>query len=814
MSDKNTSFVEDYSFSADNRLPIINPITIKIILIAVAGFLVGGARIFDAIAPFGVAFVSTVPIIYLLPCIIGTVLSTMLFINSSQVGFIVLSILFAGGLRVILQKLTSKALSFTLCALISVTAMTFGVFIKALVDFTNGFDFILLGMQIVLTGCFAYFFAIAFDALLNHKISRFLSHVQLTSIGVLTIVLICGASSFHLVNLNIGVILGVILIYVITSRFYLYGASLVSIVVSIALNLYSPTMLGFTAMLIISSFVSGLFSVSGKFLQIAAFLVITSSAYLFLGSTINLTPRIIDIFFATCVYIILPKEIFSFLDDEDTLEAEEISTELECPTTIEDINTIINIETKDVCEKLIFASDTMQDLQDNLTTISEKFLNIEYNNITSIPEAVSNVVCKNCSRNLSCWGKNYDTTIDNFSPIITRLKATGNIDEVSMPDYFLAKCCKLTRFIESINDNYNAFLIRQNVKRQVCESRAMVFEQFSSISNLLCEISKDLDSITGYDESIAKNAMTAYCELEEKPIKLSCLIDKLDRRTIEIYTDKIIQNDPEKIGKTISFITGVNYDIPEVTIVNEKTKITLCEKPKYVLDYGVEQSCFKDNTLSGDTIESFNNSKGQAFFLLSDGMGKGSRAAIDSVMTCSIMTKLLKAGFGVESSIKLLNSSLVVKSTDESLSTIDLAKIDLYTGELEIVKAGATVSYIYSEGEVTIVETESLPIGILQKPEYDSYTTTLKAGDICLLVTDGVTNSDAKGIIKDTSDEGEHGEQDKTENSWVVDSLKTLAIQKVTGEIIADTICSQAKTKAEHHQDDITVVAVRIWDNI
>ncbi len=815
-----------------DEITITNKIEIfKSISVAISGFLLGGAQIFGTIAPFGVAFVASIPMHYLVPCVIGTILSSILFVNSSQVGYIILSILLAGGVRVIFDK---KELLFDdlddtdnlddnyyhhksfsigkpiLYTLISISAMIVGLFINLMFNVTNNINFVLLTIQVILAGCFAYFFAIAIDALLYNKISKILSSIQIISIGILTIVLICGGTSFYISELNIGVILGVILVYVITNRFNIFGASVMSIVVSIALNLSSPSMLSFTAILIISSFISGIFAIQGKFLQIASFLAMTSFSYLFLGASINLTPRIIDIFFATSIYILLPNKLFQFLDNIEDLvdirvydttiqEVESIKNEQEI--IYKDVqNYISNITSgvqKDIYEKLSFASETMLELKENLNTISEKFLNIEYNSATSIPDSVSNAVCKKCSRNLSCWGKYYDDTMDNFNTIVTTLKTTGNIDEITVPDYFLAKCCKLTRFIESVNDNYSSFMIKQNVKRQVCESRAMVFEQFSSISDLLSEIGDELDNIEGYDEQIAYRASSVFCDLEEKPITVSCIIDKNDRKIIEIYTDKILQTTPEILCKAISLATGFEFDIPEIIILNSKTKLSFNEKTKFNIDYSIHQSCFKDNSLCGDTLETFTNYKGQVFFILSDGMGKGNRAAIDSVMTCSIITKLIKAGFGVESSIKLINSSLVVKSTDESLATVDLAMIDLYSGKLQILKAGATVSYIYSKGEVVKVTTNSLPIGILQNPEYDSYASILELDDILLLISDGVTNSDID-----------------VESSWVVESFKSMALDGVECDEIAINICELAKMKSDNlHEDDITVVAIRLKGN-
>ena len=72
------------------------------------------------------------------------------------------------------------------------------------------------------------------------------------------------------------------------------------------------------------------------------------------------------------------------------------------------------------------------------------------------------------------------------------------------------------------------------------------------------------------------------------------------------------------------------------------------------------------------------------YVILSDGMGTGGRAAVDGAMASGLMSRLIKAGFGYDCSLRILNSSMLFKSTDESLATVDIASIDLFTGQVEL----------------------------------------------------------------------------------------------------------------------------------
>lgn len=90
--------------------------------------------------------------------------------------------------------------------------------------------------------------------------------------------------------------------------------------------------------------------------------------------------------------------------------------------------------------------------------------------------------------------------------------------------------------------------------------------------------------------------------------------------------------------------------------------------------------------LCGDAFESFQDSSGRLVAVLSDGMGSGGRAAVDGAMAAGLTSHLMQAGFGPDSVLRMVNAALMVKSGDESLATLDIASINLFTGRLESLK--------------------------------------------------------------------------------------------------------------------------------
>ena len=90
---------------------------------------------------------------------------------------------------------------------------------------------------------------------------------------------------------------------------------------------------------------------------------------------------------------------------------------------------------------------------------------------------------------------------------------------------------------------------------------------------------------------------------------------------------------------------------------------------------------------TGDTFRCFFAGRGRFVMVLSDGMGTGGSAAVDSAMTADLLRRLIEAGVGCDAALKIVNSALLLKSGEETLATADVAEIDLYTGRARFYKA-------------------------------------------------------------------------------------------------------------------------------
>ncbi|MCL5047170.1 MAG: SpoIIE family protein phosphatase, partial [Actinobacteria bacterium] len=217
--------------------------------------------------------------------------------------------------------------------------------------------------------------------------------------------------------------------------------------------------------------------------------------------------------------------------------------------------------------------------------------------------------------------------------------------------------------------------------------------------------------------------------------------------------------------------------------------------PKLQYQVGVSRVAKKGSLISGDSFLSKTLEKeGKLILALSDGMGAGPRAAVESRATISLLEKLLETGFDIDIAVKTINSTLLLRSPDEMFATVDLAIIDLVSGNSEFIKIGAAPSFIKRGSEVTAIKTASLPIGILSQIEIESTRRVLGPGDMVVMMTDGLLE-----VRKDLADK----------EAWVTRLLKEFPRNEP--QILAETLLSGAlEGNRREVGDDITVMVLRL----
>ena len=188
------------------------------------------------------------------------------------------------------------------------------------------------------------------------------------------------------------------------------------------------------------------------------------------------------------------------------------------------------------------------------------------------------------------------------------------------------------------------------------------------------------------------------------------------------------------------------------------------EEPKYVALTGVSRAVKEGEKISGDQYAMLESEKGRLLLLLSDGTGAGEDASRGSGRVLDLMEKML-------------------------------CSLDLYSGECEICKVGGAATFLKESGGTECIGGESLPLGIFQKAQTEVRVRQLAAGDLLIMMTDGVLDA--------LEDDCEERMRD------MIEALEEQNPQEIAEKILSYAICSCGG----RIRDDMTVFVLCLWEN-
>ena len=197
--------------------------------------------------------------------------------------------------------------------------------------------------------------------------------------------------------------------------------------------------------------------------------------------------------------------------------------------------------------------------------------------------------------------------------------------------------------------------------------------------------------------------------------------------------------------------------------------------------------------ISGDSAATGPLAQGRYLLALSDGMGVGREAAVQSGETVRLLQQLLDAGFNTEVAVRTVNSVLLLRGPGDCFATVDLAVLDLTTGRAEFVKVGAAPSFLKRGGDVTLVKMPSVPVGIVTEIEVEPEFRNLRDGDLIVMVSDGILD-----VARDEADK----------ERWVLEHLERE--QTNDPEELAERLLARALDLTPAPEDDLTVIVARV----
>jgi stage II sporulation protein E len=412
-------------------------------------------------------------------------------------------------------------------------------------------------------------------------------------------------------------------------------------------------------------------------------------------------------------------------------------------------------------------------------------------------------VCKGCSQRYYCWERDFYRTYRSLTDALILAEAAGGITTETLPENMKSFCPKPQELL----NNINLLLERQQAynywQRKVQETRGMVTEQMRALAVILENFAREMDKNQFIDEEIAQIVREKAEELGYNIDEIQVLGDNNRTLQVEIYK-QTCRGNQECVNNIIPLLNNLLQERFRLRTECAREgrrgrcylKLTIQEQ--FYLLSGVAREAKDPSGISGDTYAILPLRRGKIAVLLSDGMGIGSKAAHQSATTIHLLQQLMAVGFDLDVTVKTVNSLLLLHTPEETFATVDLVVIDLYNGEAEFLKIGSAPSFIKRVREVSTVRSTSLPLGILSHIEIESAKRQLVAGDLIIMVTDGILDAEKKNVEKE---------------EWVAKLLRRIACENPRE--VADIILRQAK-KATNGEviDDMTVLVLRLEEKL
>lgn len=340
---------------------------------------------------------------------------------------------------------------------------------------------------------------------------------------------------------------------------------------------------------------------------------------------------------------------------------------------------------------------------------------------------------------------------------------------------------------------------KQIIRDRIHEGKQASMCALHAFAKAVEESAIELDKSIFEDERIQKKLNQAIKRAGIRPLKITLLVS--ERGTYEVQlTGKAklgICITTKQIANIISKVMGKEF-IPELTqrmvLKDEYTTLIFQEKPSYFMLHGVAKIEKNNSVISGDNFLIMDIQGGKKASLLSDGMGSGEEAYEVSKGILEMTESLLEAGMSPILSVEMVNALITCGNESIKFGTMDMSILDLYTGKIEIVKAGAASTFILHDGQVTSCTPSSLPLGVLSQINVNHFQGQLANDTYVVMLTDGVTE-----LIED---------EDK---GAFIQSILNSNITKNPKEL-AEAILSEVLKKQEGIAiDDMMVLVMGVW---
>lgn len=665
--------------------------------------LLSGAAWNGVPSPIHLAFAGTVSPLYGLAVFLGSLLHSLLlgtvteqapllaamallvllrFIFEISPEAFGMNALFAGG------SLAASAAFFALCGTLS-----------------SSLFFLYLCLSVV-TGVSAYFGSVAILALRRHERIALTGSVG-AAFAVTYLLLVASLCGVRLLWLNFGQLLAAFCILTAAKHWRISGGAVVGLLSVCGAVLYAAELGMSTLFFAVAGMLCGVFfSCTAPLLRLM-FVLVSGIGLFFLGLP--------ETSMMTLVSAAAGSLLFDRRYSAPLLQKFCIPSEAE--TNMQRLSSV----------RLDFLRDALRDVRRNAQQIAEG-LTPNYTR-SSLAEQASAAVCAKCRNRMQCWETNYETTNEAF-----RQMAEFPLRDAEELPAGLEQCCRKEKLRAAFRSLYRQVSMRQVLEKRLRETQSLLYTQMQVTEEILSSASRRMDICYSRDMTRRLCHMLEEAELPYRTAVAYHLPD--GRLAVELYLSEKL-SEASELCSQIGEVLGRRLSPAELEHAGDEYRVFFHECTRYsVRCYGANCSASEEEP-SGDSSSFFEDGQGSAYLVLSDGMGRGKLASLDSRLAVANFKRLILSGLDWQTAVRMVNSILLTKSSEESFATLDIARINLQTREVTLIKSGAAPTLIRAGEQVLLYRAPSHPVGIFSDLQPYCKTLKLEPGGAVVLLSDG-----------------------------------------------------------------------------
>ncbi len=675
------------------------------------------------------------------------------------------------------------------------------------------YDLLLAIMVAVITFIFYKIFANSIIMLKEFRNKKAFTIEEVIGTSLLLAIAVCAVGDLSIFGFSIKNILSILIVLILGWKNGMLVGATGGITIGVVLGIISGTEPMMIAAYAISGLIAGILNKFGRIGVVVGFILgNVILTYVANGNTVPII-TIQEILIACLGLLAIPKKLKINIEDLYG------KTKLLPETTGRSIgeaqdNTIL---------KLNSMSETIADLAKGYKTIEKEDKKLKKQELSNenifIEELKNNLI--NLEENI-LFDDIYNNNNNILHEIFEELLKNDVIYEKNLVSIFEAHNnyivgfheknkaveADISKMINAINSSYRLSRVNFVWKKKIEQNKENISNQLEGVSQAIADLADEIKK-DNEDEFADKREelMRAFQEKKFDIRNLNIKRLKNGRYIIDIYHNlcddlegkkcniKRIKTILERILKDKFIIQHQECGLRES---KEQCKFTYMSQDKFSVQIGISKTTKAGSPVSGDTNLETKLEDGKYLLAISDGMGSGPEAMKSSKVAIKTLERLLTAGFDKTMSLKLINSILEITQKDDMYATLDVEILDLYSGIMEFVKNGACPTYLKRNKEVQLLKANTLPAGAIEKMDLEVYDCDLQDGDIIVMCSDGVIESNDEYINKEV---------------WVkylLEDMQTDDAQKIADILLKEAIDNDYGTQ----KDDMTVIVAKISKKI